>query len=462
MIKKNRSLKLYFFVSVLFAALLVLFANRLLSQFLMHQSIESEQRDKIEFRLRECINQRYQEIDLRSCILTNSRGLFESFFAHSYILCGTGVFQTKNVENALCALPFVTDSKYPARDHVSSGTLTHEGQKWIFAVFKQDADRLAIALPSSRVAEGVTHMWSIRDRLLVYAALPLLLSVIALAIFITYQSTRLVHLLGLAIAESHFDHIAAPSRVQSPFKEFDGFVDLYKKQQQTIQDHIKKAHRFVSHASHELRTPLTILRGNADSLLGELPSGSPEQQKLAVMSEEIEELIDIIDKLLVLQKADAKILATHMRTIDFSALMTDYLNDVESFNSSIVIEKNIHPLLFLNCEPQLIKQLISNLLSNALKFNLSKGWVNIGLRKQSNEICLEISNPTLGRHSDFTNEIFERFYRGPNSRVLRAQGHGLGLSICLEIANAHRATLAITFQDGVVTLTCRFPAAPPP
>jgi len=191
--------------------------------------------------------------------------------------------------------------------------------------------------------------------------------------------------------------------------------------------------------------------------MGDLKTGSPEQEKLASMSEEVEELIEIINKLLLLQKADDNKLMTTIRSINFSAMVSEYLADIESFNGTIQIVNQIQPNIFLSCEPQLIKQLISNLIGNAIKYNLPEGWVNVDLTVENQEICLQISNPTVGDGSQFTDRMFERFYRGQNSRLLDADGHGLGLSICQEIAIAHGASLSVAFKDGVVTLTCRFP-----
>jgi signal transduction histidine kinase len=88
-------------------------------------------------------------------------------------------------------------------------------------------------------------------------------------------------------------------------KEFQAFTEVFEELRGRLHNSFLQSHRFSSDASHELRTPLTILRGHVELGIAELPSGSPAQIRLRLMGEEIERLIDITEKLLLLSRADS-------------------------------------------------------------------------------------------------------------------------------------------------------------
>lgn len=455
--KYPRSLKLFLFCNVLLAALLVLYANRSISYFSLELIIEKEQVHQLSRTLQNCIRNINDEVALKSCIRTWNQGLVDNFTAGSYVLCSSGFSAAAGAHDSLCMEPFKDDAVQSAPGDIRSGSLIHAGKAWRAALLESGPDRLLIAFPLSRTSEAVAGMWSARDQLLLYSAIPLFISLIFLALFVSHQSTRMINNVGRSLEKLHPDRLDQRIDVVSPFKEFDDFVNLYKRQHEIIQDHTRKSRRFVSQASHELRTPLTILSGNTELLMNELETGSSQQQRLASMKDEIEELIEIMNKLLLLQRADDRSLLPGKQSLNFSHFISNYLEGIENFSTSVTFEIYIAPDLYFVCEPQLIKQLIANLVSNSIKYNIPNGWVSVDLTSQDEGILLRVTNPTSGLNEELTDQVFERFYRGPNSKLLNVDGHGLGLSICREIARAHGAELTMSFVQGVVAFTCRFP-----
>lgn len=202
--------------------------------------------------------------------------------------------------------------------------------------------------------------------------------------------------------------------------------------------------RFAADASHELRTPLAIMRGEIETAIQEDPL-APQAAVLANLLGEIQRLSAIAEKLLLLARADSGRLTVDHESLDFSAIVIDVADDfrllAEESNISLQCEvpMNIHA-----CgDAMLLRQAVLNLFDNALKYNVTGGWLRVRLQTSGDMVCLTISNsgppiPEAARH-----RLFERFFRAEFARDRESGGTGLGLSLCSEIAGAHGGELRL-------------------
>jgi signal transduction histidine kinase len=208
-----------------------------------------------------------------------------------------------------------------------------------------------------------------------------------------------------------------------------------------------------------LRTPLTILRGGTERLINDLPTGSELQVRVRNMGDEVERLIDITEKLLLLSRADANSLARAFAPVDISEMLLQMLmlqDEEGEARARLTITSDIEPGIFWLCDNTLIVQLVHNLYENAQKYNLPQGWIRISLAREAEQFRLTIENPSISIPADLTAHAFDRFYRGDASHARQIDGLGLGLSICLEIAKIHHGNLSLSVTDRqtvVVTLT---------
>ena len=229
----------------------------------------------------------------------------------------------------------------------------------------------------------------------------------------------------------------------APFKEFENVTQVFEDLRVRLSQSFTKARRFASDASHELRTPLTILRGNAEQLMADLPVGSDVQVRMRSMSDEIERLIEITEKLLLLSRADANSIVEELSDVHVSRLLEELIKDALSFHSKLKITGDIQPGIVWRCDKTLVNQMIHNLYVNAVNYNLPNGWIHMVLKRVEGGFELTIENPTPEAPSDLAERAFDRFYRGDASHTRRVDGLGLGLSICLEIAKLHHSTLSL-------------------
>jgi signal transduction histidine kinase len=168
------------------------------------------------------------------------------------------------------------------------------------------------------------------------------------------------------------------------------------------------------------------------------------------MGDEVERLIDITEKLLLLSRADANSLARAFTAVDMSQMLLQTLRldeDETEMRSRLTITSEIEPGIFWLSDKTLIVQLIHNLYENAQKYNQPQGWIRISLVRESGQFRLTIENPSLNTPADLTTRAFDRFYRGDASHARQIDGLGLGLSICMEIAKIHHGSLSLSVTD---------------
>jgi signal transduction histidine kinase len=249
--------------------------------------------------------------------------------------------------------------------------------------------------------------------------------------------------------------------LEAPYREFRTLVSVFEDLRIRLHDSFVKARRFASDASHELRTPLTILRGKTEQMINEFPLGSEAQVQIRSMGDEVERLIEITEKLLLLSRADANSLLQEVSDVNLSELILLLIRDAHSFQSSLKISSDIEPDVIWRSDKVLVRQLIQNLYTNAVNYNQPKGWIHFVLKRSGDSFVLTIENPTTDIPSDLLSHAFDRFYRGDAAHARQVDGLGLGLSICAEIAKLHFGSLALQVgQKNTVLVTLTAPLKP--
>lgn len=212
-----------------------------------------------------------------------------------------------------------------------------------------------------------------------------------------------------------------------------------------LESSFKQARRFTADASHELRTPLTIIRGELENSL-RLPDLPATIERLLLdLLEETNHLASITDGLLLLSRADAGRLTLSLIQVDLSNVVTELLEDAEILASAenIRVESTIESGIEVDGHEPFLRQLVLNLVENAIKYNRLGGTVRIELKRDGSQIVFTVGNTGDGIRPEQAHLIFDRFYRGEPSRDSEKRGHGLGLSICHELARAHGGEIVL-------------------
>jgi len=225
--------------------------------------------------------------------------------------------------------------------------------------------------------------------------------------------------------------------------EFMELVRVFNQMLERLERSFKQASRFSADAAHELKTPLAILQGELERSLHQVEAGSEVQQRLSRLLDEVRHLGAIVRKLLLLSLADAGQMRLHLVDVNLSQLLMDLLEDLDLLAPNLTLKSEILPDLAVRADRDLLIQVVQNLISNAVKYNLPEGWIEITTRRTQNHLSITISNASQGIPVCDRDRIFDRFYRGNTARNRQTEGLGLGLSLSREIVRAHGGELAL-------------------
>lgn len=213
-----------------------------------------------------------------------------------------------------------------------------------------------------------------------------------------------------------------------------------------IAESYEKQKRFISDAGHEIKTPLTIINANVDLL-----ESDGEKEELTDIRAQTKRLTELTNNLVMLSKMEE---AEHTLTkIEFplSDLVLETANSFRAPASSHGLGYTVstQPNIKANGAPDTIRQLVSVLLDNAVKYSPENGKINVCLAANRKTATLSICNSTNEKIEEKDlQHIFDRFYRTDTSRNSETGGHGIGLSIAKAIAEAHGGNISATTQTG--------------
>ena len=194
---------------------------------------------------------------------------------------------------------------------------------------------------------------------------------------------------------------------------------------------------FVANVTHELKTPLTSINGFVETLKSNAGINKAMRTKfLDIIEVESNRLQRLIDDILILSFIEGN--KSHYSNEPVN--LADIINECINLVSETIKDKNVtiefSPMdnaIYLKSNPDLMKQLILNLIDNAIKYSKEEGFVRLTLLEDSKKILFSVEDDGIGIPSEDIDRIFERFYRVDKARSKKVGGTGLGLAIVKHI-----------------------------
>ncbi|MBQ2802258.1 MAG: ATP-binding protein [Lachnospiraceae bacterium] len=255
--------------------------------------------------------------------------------------------------------------------------------------------------------------------------------------------------------------VEAVSKTMTEFTETHLIAESFASLLSKMKSVDKARQEFVSNVSHELKTPLTSMKVLADSLMamGDAPA-ELYKEFMTDMSEEIDRENKIINDLLSLVKMDK----TEAKPDIESKSVNDLIEVIMKRLRPIAKKRNIE-LVFesfreVTAEIDEVKftLAISNLVENAIKYNIENGWVHVSLNADHKDMYITVADSGIGIPEEAINDIFERFYRVDKSHSREIGGTGLGLAITKNAILMHHGTVKVSSKVGEGTkFTVRIP-----
>jgi signal transduction histidine kinase len=218
---------------------------------------------------------------------------------------------------------------------------------------------------------------------------------------------------------------------------------------------------FIQDASHELKTPLTILQGELEITLKKIRSAPEYEEVLQSSLEEIKRISKIVEELLLLARFEDQQAKLDCSRFNVGTLLTAVVDELNILaqQKEITLSCVINSLLTITADEGKLKQVLLNILDNAIKYTGPGGIVSVHASAAVDNLEIKISDTGIGIPSHDLPYIFDRFYRVDKSRSSR--GFGLGLSIAKSIIEAHHGSIdAVSTLNQGTHITIRLPLTP--
>ena len=249
-------------------------------------------------------------------------------------------------------------------------------------------------------------------------------------------------------------------------EEYRRLVEVLNSMLQRLEDAFEAQRRFTADASHELRSPLTVMRGELEVALRRDRSPGEYRKVLVSTLEEVARLSRTTEELLTLARSDAGVISARVRPADVASLLERIVDHLRprARAQEIDLDLAVPSLPRVLLDPDLLEQVVWNLVENAVKYTPEGGRVTVEGRWAEGEIQLVVSDTGPGLGPD-PERIFQRFYRADQARTPGTEeaGTGLGLSIVEALVQAQGGTVsAENRKGGGARFTVRIPAEPVP
>lgn len=208
---------------------------------------------------------------------------------------------------------------------------------------------------------------------------------------------------------------------------------------------------FLSMMSHDLKTPLARISGMTDVVMGEATSLS-DRQRDAVLNirKSCDELVEFISSILNLGRVESKELQLHMTSKDPNQLIDEVIAKCEyaAKQKNIIIQTEFETLFSLKMDVDLIRQVFSNLIENAIKYSSENSRILISTEEGNGYVVVQIADQGYGIPADEIGHVFMKFYRSKSAKSSVIKGSGLGLYLAKYFVELHKGRISLDSSPG--------------
>jgi two-component system, NtrC family, sensor histidine kinase GlrK len=316
-----------------------------------------------------------------------------------------------------------------------------------------DAAREVLAINNLIVDREVERLRASADEVQRGLVLLLLFSTavaLTIALALTRYIVRPIAAIDNAIRQLGGGDFSQPISVRGPedLRYLGRRLDWLRRR---LEEFETQKNRFLRHVSHELKTPLTALREGAELLNDEVagPLVAAQKQVVSIMRDNSVKLQRLIEELLDYQRALHAAASLEVKPLVLDSLVAEATRAHELAAQSKGLRLNVDSQsTMVEADPEKLRSIIDNLVSNAVKFTPSGGSITVKARVQSGEAVIEVIDSGPGVPPEERESIFNLFWRGRKGEGTRIKGSGLGLAIARELVEAHGGHIAVV-PEGV-------------
>jgi two-component system heavy metal sensor histidine kinase CusS len=283
------------------------------------------------------------------------------------------------------------------------------------------------------------------DRLVLWTSLTLLVAAPLVGYWLAGRAARTMGRIIVAAGELRPDQLADRLPIRGTGDELDQLALTVNGLLDRIARYVTERKDFLANAAHDLRTPLAAIRSSIEVALDRNCSADDYRELLEEIIEQGASLEVLVNQLLLLSESEAE----QIRVDDEPVPLGDLLRRAVEMFRGLAESRDLWLSLEIAAEAHvrgnrhLLRQLVNNLLDNAVKYTPAGGRIRVGLATHDDHALVTVSDTGVGLAAEDLPRIFERFFRTDRSRTRAAEspGTGLGLSICRAVAEAHQGAI---------------------
>jgi len=249
--------------------------------------------------------------------------------------------------------------------------------------------------------------------------------------------------------EFYYKNLLPQKSIEEVRIDVQNWADQRKNEIEKLHENEAFRREFLQNLSHELKTPIFSIQGYVETLLGGALSNPDVNIKfLENTSKNIDRLVNLVDDLDEISKLESGELKLSSVNFTIQNLIKEVYDSLYLKASdkeiSLTIKRGCELPLTVHADKEKIRQVLINLVDNAIKYGKSNGVIEAGFYKvEGKKILIEITDDGYGIAEEHRTRIFERFYRTDSARTRKVGGSGLGLSICKHIVEAHNQSIHV-------------------
>jgi signal transduction histidine kinase len=342
---------------------------------------------------------------------------------------------------------------------LASAMVDFQGQQWVTTRMIGHDGVILTMLSTQIINQRMDDFLGFRSRALKRIYPFTFILVLIAAFLISYAFIPPIHRIRETLRSVNAQELSRRIPSGSEDREFSELISVFNTLLERLERGFFQASRFSSDVAHTIRGPLASMQGYLERIISSAKLDAELKIQLRLVADEIERLGSITQKLLLLAQAEAGHLQLNIQKCNVSDMLNEIRSDFSLIDSDIELRGSIEKNLFLETDPALFRQMLNNLFSNAMKYNLPQGWMDISAGIKGSMIEITFSNPCFPLPDNFSDTAFERFYRGDTAHSRKIDGTGLGLSLCREIAIASNGQLEFSvIHQNKVTVIFRAPS----
>lgn len=360
-------------------------------------------------------------------------------------------------KNARRISPEYTEDVFKNRENIEKGTLggIYENEMFTLQVPIVSASKNAVlgAIFISTAAPEMTRMQSHLGRIILFSLFLVILISFGLSFTLSRRLSRPIKSIvstAKKFAQGDFSSRVDIGKHAGRIIEIDELTHTFNDMAESLEQSDSIRNNFISDVSHELRTPMTTIGGFVDGILDDTIPPERQRDYLLIVKEEISRLSSLLTSFLNITRLQADSRALEPTVFDINETIRRTLVGFEApieekgIRVNVLLEKESCPV---RADMNSIRQVMTNLLENAIKFTEKGGEIRISVTTRQQEAVISVYNTGCGIAADEQKLIFERFYKADKSRSLNRTGTGIGLYIVKDILNRHGKDITVNSRE---------------